>query len=121
MLNLEVGFKGFGLTLIDNKPQELIYVCLHEFDLKYHTKEFEIRGSKGMIESSVVFLLDIGNLQIDNLVNEEMPVLFGQRNYYDKNLVIARKDDPMGAASSKIEKGNLSHAYRLVPDHDLIR
>lgn len=101
MLNLEVGFKGFGITLIDNKPQELIYICLNELDLKLHTKEFEIKGSKGMIENSIIFMFDIGNLQIDNLVNEEMPVLLGQRNYYDRNLIIARQDDPLGAASVK--------------------
>ncbi len=45
-----------------------------------------------MIETSEVLMLDIGNIQIDNLVDEEMPVIFGQQNFYDKNMIIQPKD-----------------------------
>lgn len=31
-------------------------------------------------------MMDIGNIQIDNLVSEDMPVLLGAKNYYDKNI-----------------------------------
>lgn len=67
-----------------------------------------------------MFLLDIGNVQIDNLVNEDLPVLFGQKHYYDRNIIVASKGAPPGASAAKIDKGTLSHAYRLVLDEDLM-
>jgi len=33
--NIEIGLKGIGLTLIDNKPKELFFICIDEIDFKY--------------------------------------------------------------------------------------
>lgn len=30
---IEIGFKGLGISFIDNKPQELLYLCIDEIDI----------------------------------------------------------------------------------------
>ena len=55
--------------------------------------------------------MDIGNFQVDNLLNEEMPVLLGAKDYYDKKIFVAGKS-PDG-------KSNLARSFRLVQPEDL--
>ena len=63
-----------------------------------------------MTEHRVLFMCDIGNFQIDNLVSDEMPVLIGAKDFYDKNII----------AASKAQTGfNLANAYKLVKDEDM--
>jgi hypothetical protein len=57
--------------------------------------------------------LDIGNFQIDNLINEEMPVLLGSKDYYDKNLIVS------GKSKNHRGKYNLAHSFLLVEEEDL--
>jgi hypothetical protein len=57
--------------------------------------------------------LDIGNFQIDNLINEEMPVLLGSKDYYDKNLIVS------GKSKNHRGKCNLAHSFLLVEEEDL--
>jgi hypothetical protein len=63
-----------------------------------------------MTEHRVVFRMDIGNFQIDNLVSDDMPVLLGAKDFYDKGVNVA----------SRSQSGfNLAHAYKLVQDEDM--
>lgn len=55
--------------------------------------------------------MDIGNFQIDNLINEEMPVLLGSKNYYDKKIFVHGED--FGS------KFNLAYAFKLFEKQDL--
>lgn len=89
----EFAFKGFGISLIDNKPQELLYICLNELDLEYTYQSRELIGCAEDNEEIVRFMMDIGNLQIDNLVNNEMPVIFGAKDFFDRNVVVDREQD----------------------------
>ena len=54
----------------------------------------------------------MGNFQIDNLVNENLPVVLGSAKYYKKKLFAKSK------ANLKVK---LSEFYRIVKDKDLKR
>lgn len=88
-------------------------MCLDEVDIKFNTCTFKVQDDKDITENQVEFWLDIGNFQIDNLINEEMPVLLGSKDFYDNNLVVA------GKSTDHRGKYNLAHSFRLVEEADL--
>ena len=87
--NIEIGLKGLGISMIDNKPQELLYMRLNDFNMKYNWSKFKLPDTKDMTEERIEFMMDIGHIQIDNLISEEMPVLLGAKSFYDRNLLVA--------------------------------
>jgi hypothetical protein len=90
-----------------------LYVCLDELDIKFNTCKFKVQDDKDITETQIEFWLDIGNFQIDNLINEEMPVLLGSKDYYDKNLIVS------GKSKNHRGKYNLAHSFLLVEEEDL--
>lgn len=90
-----------------------MYVCLDELDIKFNTCKFKVQDDKDITETQIEFWLDIGNFQIDNLINEEMPVLLGSKDYYDKNLIVS------GKSKNHRGKYNLAHSFLLVEEEDL--
>ena len=100
--------------MIDNKPQEFIYLCLNEFNLKYNTSKFKVPDTKDMTEERVEFMMDIGHIQIDNLINEEMPVLLGAKSFYDRDVLVASQ-----VSKESRMRESLAMAYRMVEDGDL--
>ena len=54
-----------------------------------------------MTEVKDSIMLKIGNLQIDNLINDEFPVLFGAAKYYDKKLIRKVDEFPWLATALK--------------------
>ena len=55
--------------------------------------------------------LEIGNFQIDNMINEEMPVILGATQYFDKKLV------EKGKANLK---SKLADFHKICADTELI-
>lgn len=88
-------------------------MCLDELDIKFNTCKFKVQDDKDITETQIEFWLDIGNFQIDNLINEEMPVLLGSKDYYDKNLIVS------GKSKNHRGKYNLAHSFLLVEEEDL--
>lgn len=88
-MKVYVEFKGLGLTFIDNKPKELIFVCLNQLAVSYkcvtQTSLLE-DGSKDTTCIKTEFELTLGNFQIDNMIDDTMPVLIGAQKYYSFNL-----------------------------------
>jgi len=63
----------------------LLYVSLNDLAVIYNydtTKQEETK----MEMTKTKIDLSIGNFQIDNMITDQMPVVFGSKNYYDKNL-----------------------------------
>ena len=58
----EFSFKGFGISLIDNKPKELLYITLNELDLEYTFNSRELKNSTENNEEITRFMMDIGNI-----------------------------------------------------------
>ena len=62
-----------------------------------------------MTEARESIILKIGNMQIDNQLSDEYPVLFGAAKYYDKKLI--RK-------STLDMKSRLEDFYMMTEDKD---
>jgi len=114
-MNMQFDFKGLGVSFIDNQPKELIYLCINDLALAYnylvvndHKKDSG--GSSTLTRTFLKF--QVGNLQIDNLINDEMPVVIGPKNFYNSSLKKASVADM---------NSNLSEFYKIVKDKDLER
>ena len=67
--------KGIGLSFIDYQPRELLYLSI--YNIKFGMQnwiETRIDGS-GLMESITKFKLNIDHLQLDNMINQIMPVV----------------------------------------------
>lgn len=113
-----VDLKGLGFTFIDNHPKELMFIQLCGVVVNYSSisqtqvliDSENASGRKELRESTITNTkckLTLGNFQIDNLVDEEMPVLLGSQNYYALNLIKSSHADI---------QSNLSKFYRIMPD-----
>ena len=63
-----------------------------------------------MDQTDTIIDLKIANFQIDNLINDEMPVVMGAKQYYEKNLE---------KASEANMQSNLSKFIKIVQDTDI--
>ncbi len=111
--------KGIGMSFIDNQPKELMYLRMDDFNLKYENwnalakKIYEQNHLRTQTFS--VINLEIGNLQLDNMIHEEMPVVFGPKKYYDKKLIdLCNKNKPDF-------KQNLSNFYKIAKQNELYK
>lgn len=109
-VRMEFSFKGFGVSLIDNKPRELLYICVNELDLEYTFGSRELVDVTEDKEEITRFMMDIGNIQIDNLVNEDMPVIFGATDYFDKNIIVDKDQETYAT---------LAQSYKMVSSNDM--
>lgn len=46
---MEIGFKGIGVSFIDNKPQELLYICIDEIDVLYKSVTSTLKDYKDIL------------------------------------------------------------------------
>jgi hypothetical protein len=88
-----------GISIIDNQPRELFYATLSDFkvDLKMSTSTKRIRKkNNNLISTKTDFRMSVGNLQIDNMLDDQMSVVFCPTKLY-KDLVLTEKNyDEMG-------------------------
>ena len=121
--DMDISLKGISISFIDNQPQELVFLTIDDINLQYNThqiKELIINESidanknvqkdeDDMTEARESIILKIGNMQIDNQLSDEYPVLFGAAKYYDKKLI--RK-------STLDMKSRLEDFYMMTEDKD---
>eukprot|EP00349_Pseudokeronopsis_sp_Brazil_P007744 CAMPEP_0202967954 /NCGR_PEP_ID=MMETSP1396-20130829/13033_1 /ASSEMBLY_ACC=CAM_ASM_000872 /TAXON_ID= /ORGANISM="Pseudokeronopsis sp., Strain Brazil" /LENGTH=212 /DNA_ID=CAMNT_0049693657 /DNA_START=504 /DNA_END=1142 /DNA_ORIENTATION=+ len=78
----EYKFKGLGISIIDNEPKELIYFSLYKFEYIYEQlmekKKKNIGGAEDEFytETTTRQSVEIYHMQIDNMVSDELKVLF---------------------------------------------
>jgi len=80
MLNL----LGIGISIIDQEPEELLYICVNKILVNY---QYRAVTEEGETDTKTVIELNLGNFQIDNLTNDDYPVLLAPRRYYRRHLV----------------------------------
>jgi len=109
-MSVQLYLKGLGLSFLDNQPKELIYVTLDDIELRYSAKTItEIDGEQQV--TSTKLMSKIGSVQIDNLLNEDMPVVIGPTKFNPTCLKRRSNTD------SKL--ADLSNYYKIVPDSTL--
>jgi len=85
---------------------------MNELELNYVSKNYSnLKKTKEcMDQTDTIIDLKIANFQIDNLINDEMPVVMGAKQYYEKNLE---------KASQANMQSNLSKFIKIVKDTDI--
>ena len=83
-MHVSVNLPGFGFSFIDQEPKELIFVCLNKVVIGYNCEVSMLSCEDEETKEETSF--SIFNVQIDNLLDDNMPVLFGAKRYYDKHL-----------------------------------
>ena len=85
---------------------------MNELDLNYVKKNYSnLKKTKECMDQvDTIIDLKIANFQIDNLINDEMPVVMGAKQYYEKNLE---------KASEANMQSNLSKFIKIVQDTEL--
>ena len=75
--NYDIKFAGFGFSFINEEPKELMYICFNSVSLQY--KETTLQDLIKTAQSEIIteLSLAVSNIQIDNLLDEKMPVLLG--------------------------------------------
>ena len=89
-MDLTLSLRGFGLSVVDMLPKELIYLGISEIEVNYVSQleeQFNEEDRETIKTTKTYLLLKIGDLQIDNIINKEFPVLLGQMNLYKKRVV----------------------------------
>ena len=84
-MNTNLKIKGIGISFIDKGPQELLYVSLNDLNVVYNYNSK--KDDQKMTLTKTVIDVSLGNFQIDNMINDDMPVVIGPKSYYDKNLI----------------------------------
>lgn len=67
-------------------------------------------GGSAQTDTTTKISVELGSFQIDNMVNDEMPVILGAARYYEKSVELARED--------RIHK-SIAEFYRSILDKDL--
>jgi len=65
---------GIGFSLIDSDPKELLYLSLHELDVEFEAKVAIIKKVR---DTSFFLKINLGHMQVDNMLNKSFPVIFG--------------------------------------------
>lgn len=87
-MNVVMNFKGFGFSFIDNKPEELLYICMERLLMRYESSTSE-NPAKGEKKFNTIVDMRLYNFQIDNLISDKLPVLMGPKKYFKSKLVVA--------------------------------
>lgn len=85
ILKLNMHLRGFGLSIIDGKPSELLYISAIEIESKIRQKES--RDKKRLIRKSKLYLA-VGKFQIDNMQakGKLYPMIFGPSSKNDETV-----------------------------------
>ena len=111
-IKFSMSLKGLGISLIDDEPKELLYATLSDFQLKFNLStsagEVSKKNNDRMIQTKLDFKLTIGNLQIDNMLDDDMSVVFCPKKLYDELILTERnyqkyKDEPLQREFRAIE------------------
>jgi hypothetical protein len=82
---LDLQMKGMSISFIDNQPQELINISMSNLVMNYSKIT---QASDAFEETKENLDFKLGNFQIDNLINEDMPVVFGALKLFPHLLYI---------------------------------
>ena len=84
-LKVHVSLPGFGASLVDSEPKELLYASLCEIALDLE-KKVTLLGA--LQDTNYYLSADVGHIQVDNTLERSFPVIFGPHRLFvgDKKL-----------------------------------
>ena len=77
-----VSLQGIGVSLIDNEPKEVLYISIYKLSFliekwtEQQNKRNEMEGIERVSELITKYDLRIDHIQIDNMLNNVIPVFF---------------------------------------------
>ena len=107
---LDLDLMGFSFSVIDNQPRELINVTIKNLQLKISDKEYQCDGH---VESKTKINASLGLLQIDNLVNEDLPVILGPSSLYERQLIEIQEDQKVGDLYKRLNYIEIKNSEEL--------
>ena len=81
-LNLNIVMLGVGISVIDEKPSELLYISFT--DLKINLEQ-ELSNDQDAKEKNTIIGVSIGYIQIDNMLEKSYPIIFGPQRLFEKD------------------------------------
>ena len=67
----DIFLRGFGISIIDNTPQELFYISLYNMSIKFISNALITNGG-AQSESTINLIVYIDNMQIDYCLNDSL-------------------------------------------------
>ena len=80
-LKVKIALMGFGASIVDSDPKELIYMSVHEITVEI---EKQVTVENGLQDINYYYSVDIGHVQIDNMLSKSFPVIFGPQRLFIK-------------------------------------
>jgi len=83
-------FRGLGISIIDNEPKELIYFSIYKFNYTYDQTVEKRKKNEGHEDEFITETItnediEILHMQVDNIVNDSLPVMFFPGKHLVKN------------------------------------
>ena len=75
----DIFIRGFGLSIIDNTPQEVFYISLYNMKIKYISNVLITNGG-AQTNSTMNVILYIDNMQIDYCLNDSLRVVLSPKD-----------------------------------------
>lgn len=97
-IKFQMHLKGMGISLIDNQPKELLYATVSDLKIEYKMSTSGVRKKNRdrLIQTKTELRFSIGNLQVDNMLDDQMSVLFCPTKLYKDLVLTERNYDEMG-------------------------
>lgn len=110
ILKVNLHLRGFGLSLIDGKPSELLYISAIEIQSKIRQKEG--RDNKRLHKKTKLYL-SVGKFQIDNMQakGKLYPMIFGPSN---------KNDETVPMFQLEVDKASYNHFIKNKYEKDSI-
>eukprot|EP00347_Sterkiella_histriomuscorum_P017164 403350423 len=91
-LSINLDLRGIGLSFIDEKPVELLFLSLFGINIDLHRWAESRSDGSGILETMTRITLHLNHLQIDNMVNDIMPVILAPSRSLAKAEAKQKKD-----------------------------
>ena len=78
-MHFDLFIKGFGISIIDNTPQEVFYISLYNLRVLFTQNVLVLNGG-AQTNSTMNVELYIGNLQVDYCLNDSLRVVLAPRD-----------------------------------------
>ncbi len=78
-VNIKVTLQGFGVSVMDGEPKELLYLSLYEVSLELE-KNVKIEAEHK--DATYYLSVNVGHVQVDNMLEKSFPVIFGPQRLF---------------------------------------
>lgn len=91
-MDINLDLRGIGLSFIDDKPVEILFLTLFGINIDLHRWAESRSDGSGVLETMTRIKLNLNHVQIDNMVNDIMPVILAPARSLAKAEARKKKD-----------------------------